>query len=125
MKDAIAFPCPKCHGAMRSYERSGIVLEQCEDCRGIFLDHGELERFVDAEGGGWSGRVGAPRPEWRPAPALDAEPGAGGAAERTRRESDRHREEQLAVLQDLFRDDEVRVGGADRPPPTHRRSRPE
>ena len=60
------YVCPKCHGAMRSYERSGIVLEQCEDCRGIFLDSGELERFIEAEGGGWSGRVGAPRPEWNP-----------------------------------------------------------
>ena len=105
MKAAIAFSCPKCHGAMRSFERSGIVLEQCEDCRGIFLDHGELERFVDAEGGGWSGRVGAPRPEWRPEPAIDAESGAGGTATHTQPERDRHREEQLAVLKDLFRDE--------------------
>lgn len=52
--------CPKCHGRMRTYERTGIVLEQCEDCRGIYLDSGELERLIDAEGGGWSGRIGPP-----------------------------------------------------------------
>ena len=52
--------CPKCSGRMGSYERSGIVLDQCEDCRGMFLDKGELERLVDAEGGGWSGAVGEP-----------------------------------------------------------------
>ena len=34
---------------MRSYERSGIVVDQCTGCRGIFLDRGELERLVDAE----------------------------------------------------------------------------
>ncbi|HCT78002.1 MAG TPA: hypothetical protein DGT23_15690 [Micromonosporaceae bacterium] len=41
--------CPKCHGAMRSYERSGVTLEQCTECRGIFLDRGELERLTQAE----------------------------------------------------------------------------
>jgi Zn-finger nucleic acid-binding protein len=41
--------CPKCHGAMRTYERSGVTVDQCSECRGIFLDRGELERLVDAE----------------------------------------------------------------------------
>jgi Zn-finger nucleic acid-binding protein len=44
--------CPKCRGAMASYERSGIVIDQCTECRGIFLDRGELERFVDLASGG-------------------------------------------------------------------------
>ncbi len=52
--------CPKCGGRMRPYERSTILVEQCEDCRGIFLDQGELERLVEAEGGGWSGRIVQP-----------------------------------------------------------------
>ena len=43
--------CPKCHGLMRTYERSGVTVDQCADCRGIFLDRGELERLVDAEQG--------------------------------------------------------------------------
>jgi Zn-finger nucleic acid-binding protein len=34
---------------MRTYERSGITVDQCGECRGIFLDRGELERLVDAE----------------------------------------------------------------------------
>ena len=42
--------CPKCQGSMRSYERSGITIDQCADCRGVFLDRGELERVIDAEG---------------------------------------------------------------------------
>lgn len=44
-----ALVCPKCRGAMRSYERSGITIDQCSDCRGVFLDRGELERLVEAE----------------------------------------------------------------------------
>jgi uncharacterized protein len=53
--------CPKCHGAMRTYERSGVTVDQCSDCRGLFLDRGELERLVDAEQG-WSQRPPPPAP---------------------------------------------------------------
>jgi uncharacterized protein len=52
--------CPKCQGLMRTYERSGISVDQCADCRGIFLDRGELERLVDAEQG-WQRSHTAPR----------------------------------------------------------------
>ena len=41
--------CPKCRGSMRTYERSGVTVDQCTECRGIFLDRGELESLVDAE----------------------------------------------------------------------------
>ncbi len=52
--------CPKCQGHMRTYERSGVTVDQCSDCRGIFLDRGELERLVDAEQG-WQRSHAAPR----------------------------------------------------------------
>ena len=57
---AQALVCPKCQGAMRTYVRSGLVVELCEDCRGMFLDGGELERLIDTEGGGWSGILAEP-----------------------------------------------------------------
>ena len=41
--------CPKCHGTMRTYERNGVHVEQCETCRGIFLDLGELEALSRLE----------------------------------------------------------------------------
>ncbi len=41
--------CPKCQGEMRSYERNGVHVDQCTECRGLFLDRGELERLVEAE----------------------------------------------------------------------------
>jgi hypothetical protein len=49
---------------MRQYERGGVVIDQCGECRGVFLDRGELERLVDAEAQ-WSGRTPqarSPRP---------------------------------------------------------------
>lgn len=65
--------CPKCHGSLRTVNKAGVRLEQCENCRGIFLDHGELEQILQAEqryygseasylppGGGYSGHSGPP-----------------------------------------------------------------
>jgi hypothetical protein len=34
---------------MRSYERSGVHIDQCADCRGVFLDRGELDHLIDSE----------------------------------------------------------------------------
>lgn len=41
--------CPKCAGVMKTYDRNGIHLEQCDTCRGIFLDFGELESLTQME----------------------------------------------------------------------------
>jgi uncharacterized protein len=67
--------CPKCHGDMRTYERSGVHVDQCAECRGIFLDRGELERLIDGENS-WADRVVAP-PQAPAAPpaAPPAQPG--------------------------------------------------
>ncbi|NUS43688.1 MAG: zf-TFIIB domain-containing protein [Mycobacteriaceae bacterium] len=41
--------CPKCPGMMQTYERNGVHIEQCNSCRGIFLDYGELESLTRME----------------------------------------------------------------------------
>jgi uncharacterized protein len=41
--------CMKCGGAVRTYKRNGITIDQCTACHGIFLDRGELERLISAE----------------------------------------------------------------------------
>ncbi|SFT52122.1 hypothetical protein SAMN05660657_01293 [Geodermatophilus amargosae] len=43
---------------MRTYERNGVHVDQCTECRGIFLDRGELERLIDAENS-WHGAPAA------------------------------------------------------------------
>ncbi|PRY49796.1 hypothetical protein LY71_105241 [Geodermatophilus tzadiensis] len=54
--------CPKCQGVMRTYERNGVHVDQCTECRGIFLDRGELERLIDAENS-WHGAPSRPQPQ--------------------------------------------------------------
>jgi Zn-finger nucleic acid-binding protein len=44
---------------MRQYERGGVVVDQCGECRGIFLDRGELDHLISAESQ-WSGQASAP-----------------------------------------------------------------
>jgi Zn-finger nucleic acid-binding protein len=34
---------------MQTVDRGGIHIDQCQGCRGIFLDRGELEQIVGAE----------------------------------------------------------------------------
>ncbi len=74
--------CPKCQGVMRTYERNGVHVDQCADCRGIFLDRGELEKLTEAEGR-WQGTAAA-------APAAQhpqSRPGYGGYPQHKRRKS--------------------------------------
>jgi Zn-finger nucleic acid-binding protein len=57
---------------MRQYERSGVHIDQCTECRGIFLDRGELERLTDAENE-WH-RASAPTPAPPPPPPYREQP---------------------------------------------------
>ncbi|WP_163552834.1 zf-TFIIB domain-containing protein [Candidatus Frankia alpina] len=57
--------CPKCHAMMRTYNRNGIQIEQCDGCRGIFLDYGELEALTRLEGQ-WSQPALPPPPYAQP-----------------------------------------------------------
>ncbi len=85
MATQIGLKCPKCGGRMHEYERTGILVDQCEVCRGIYLDYGELERLIDAEGGGWSGRVGPPSdepPDAKPVPVSRTGPVSRRAKQR-------------------------------------------
>jgi Zn-finger nucleic acid-binding protein len=77
--------CPKCHGDMRVYERSGVTVDQCSECRGIFLDRGELEKLFEAEAN-WNNQHAAQAPQpggYAPQPggyAPPPPPGGGYAA---------------------------------------------
>jgi uncharacterized protein len=66
--------CPKCRGTMRTYNRSGVHIEQCDSCRGIFLDYGELESLTQLEGR-FAGPAAPPPPT--PGPAMHGQPAWG------------------------------------------------
>lgn len=60
--------CPKCQNVMQTLDRRGIHIEQCQGCRGIFLDRGELEQFVNAEQSYYAPPAAAPPPQYAQPP---------------------------------------------------------
>jgi len=100
--------CPKCRGEMRSYERSGITVDQCSECRGIFLDRGELERLVDAETAFHAASAGVPAPAAPTAPAYGSPSGERYRDERPRDDrprDDRYRDDRYRDKDDRYRSD--------------------
>lgn len=66
--------CPKCHNVMAQYERNRVLVDQCTECKGIFLDRGELENLVAAEravNDAEDGRPVVPRTAAAPPPIRD------------------------------------------------------
>ncbi len=39
--------CPRCHGPMKVATRMDVELDFCPQCRGIWLDGGELEKLME------------------------------------------------------------------------------
>jgi Zn-finger nucleic acid-binding protein len=45
----MAMICPSCGGELVELDRSGVRIDACRRCRGVWLDRGELERVVEQE----------------------------------------------------------------------------
>ena len=41
--------CPKCQTTMREREKEDVIMDVCPNCRGIWLDAGELEKLSATE----------------------------------------------------------------------------
>ncbi|MFC9255393.1 zf-TFIIB domain-containing protein [Amycolatopsis thailandensis] len=52
--------CPKCQNVMKTVDKNGIHIDQCQGCRGIFLDRGELEAIAGAENSYYGGHQPPP-----------------------------------------------------------------
>ncbi|MDB5555592.1 MAG: hypothetical protein JWL86_5576 [Rhizobium sp.] len=42
--------CPSCRVALVMSERAGIEIDYCPQCRGIWLDRGELDKIIEKSG---------------------------------------------------------------------------
>jgi Zn-finger nucleic acid-binding protein len=63
---------------MHTYTRSGVQIEQCSGCRGIFLDYGELEHITQLEAQWGAAPPPAPPAPHAPGPAWGAPQQHGG-----------------------------------------------
>ncbi|MGV3552455.1 TFIIB-type zinc ribbon-containing protein [Rhizobium sp.] len=49
--------CPVCRVGLIMAERQGVEIDYCPECRGVWLDRGELDKIIER-----SGAAEAPRP---------------------------------------------------------------
>lgn len=69
--------CPKCQNVMRTVDKGGVHIEQCQGCGGVFLDRGEMEQIARAEAafyGGGPGAAAAAPPPYNPGGPGQAPP---------------------------------------------------
>ena len=45
----MAMKCPSCGGELLELDRSGIKIDACRNCRGVWLDRGELDNILERE----------------------------------------------------------------------------
>ena len=48
MTTAAGMPCPVCHVPLVMSERQGVEIDYCPQCRGVWLDRGELDKLLSA-----------------------------------------------------------------------------
>ncbi len=41
--------CPVCNNTLNAVERSGIEIDVCPQCKGVWLDRGELDKLLQLE----------------------------------------------------------------------------
>jgi len=47
MTTAAAMPCPLCKVPLVMSERQGVEIDYCPQCRGVWLDRGELDKILE------------------------------------------------------------------------------
>ncbi len=69
MTDAQGLLCPTCRVNLTMSERQGIEIDYCPQCRGVWLDRGELDKIIERSEGPPAAspppRQATPQPEYR------------------------------------------------------------
>lgn len=48
--------CPKCNVMLVMADKQGVEIDYCPECRGVWLDRGELEKIMERAGEHYSKR---------------------------------------------------------------------
>jgi Zn-finger nucleic acid-binding protein len=57
--------CPHGHGTLLMSERQGVEIDYCPECRGVWLDRGELDKIIERSAAEDEGRGGSERDDDR------------------------------------------------------------
>lgn len=70
--------CPRCGVGLDIAERQGIEIDYCPDCRGVWLDRGELDKIIERT-------ISRPFDVDREEPSIEQERGYFGQKKRKRK----------------------------------------
>ena len=59
--EVAAMQCPVCRVPLSMSDRQGVEIDYCPQCRGVWLDRGELDKIIERsapqpQGGPWGGQ---------------------------------------------------------------------
>lgn len=94
---AAGMPCPVCRVPLVMSERQGVEIDYCPQCRGVWLDRGELDKILER-----NAQIAPPpasrQPQPNPEPYYDRSYGTGHAQPW----GHGHRKRKKSFLEELF-----------------------
>jgi len=67
---AVGMPCPVCKIPLVMSERQGVEIDYCPQCRGVWLDRGELDKIIERSA--QEAPAASPQPQPAPQPQAPA-----------------------------------------------------
>ncbi len=61
-------PCPVCKVPLAMSDRQGVEIDYCPQCRGVWLDRGELDKIIERSAADMAPRSPQPTPQHAPMP---------------------------------------------------------
>ncbi|MER8847178.1 MULTISPECIES: TFIIB-type zinc ribbon-containing protein [Mesorhizobium] len=89
--------CPSCRVALVMSERQGIEIDYCPQCRGVWLDRGELDKIIEP-----SGRDTSPAPQPQPAAFSPPPRGRDRDDDYSRSHGHRYPKRKKSFFEELF-----------------------
>jgi Zn-finger nucleic acid-binding protein len=62
MTDTQAMSCPVCRVPLVMSDRQGVEIDYCPQCRGVWLDRGELDKIIERNAQDYAAPQAAPPP---------------------------------------------------------------
>lgn len=66
MTSAAGMPCPICRVGLVMSERQGVEIDYCPQCRGVWLDRGELDKILERTAREMEAAAPPPPPQAQP-----------------------------------------------------------
>ena len=77
MTDTQAMSCPVCRVPLTMSERQGVEIDYCPQCRGVWLDRGELDKIIERNAQDYAASPAGPASRQPPPRDRDYDPGYG------------------------------------------------